>query len=234
MRIAIVEDRPEDQQRLSALLAEDSGRRGWRCAVEAYPSGAAFLAAETPFDIVFLDIMMDGIDGLETARRFRAGGGRALLVFVTVEADYAVEGYEVEAAAFLVKPARPEMFRRVMDRLARRLEKDAVVALPGGGISAGEVLYATVDDHYLKVFTAGQRYSPNLSLEEFRSRLPDDGRFLECRRGVLVNLDHVARVDAKAVEMDDGARLPVGRRRRQAVAEAVAARKFSRIRRDMA
>jgi len=234
VRIAIVEDRLEDQKRLSSLLAEDSRRRGWTCTVEAFPNGEAFLAAG-PFDIVFLDVVLSGIDGLETARRLRTNAGDALVVFVSVEADYAVEGYEVDAAAFLVKPARPDRFRRVMDRLARKLAKDATVALsPGKEIFAGSVLYATVTDHYLKVYAAGQIYSPNLSMGEFQARLPDDGRFLECSRGALVNLDHVAEVEPRTVALDDGTRLPVSRRRRQGLVDAMAARKFSKTRRDMA
>ncbi len=117
MRIAIVEDRPEDQKRLSDLLAEDARGRGWTYTLETYPSGEAFLAAAGKFDIVFLDVILDGIDGLETARRFRDRDRDALLAFVTVEEDFAIEGYEVDAAAFLVKPAKAERFHRTMNRL---------------------------------------------------------------------------------------------------------------------
>jgi len=235
MRIAIVEDRREDLERLAALLAEDARGRGWAYTLEAFASGEAFLAAAGPFDLVFLDVVMEGVDGLEAARRYRARGGRALVVFVTVEADFAIEGYEVDAAAFLVKPAKAEQLHRTLDRLSRRLRGDTLAALaPGMEVPAGTVLYATVADHYLKVYVAGGMLSPNLSMEELRARLPEDGRFLECSRSVLVNLDHVSKVEAKAVTMDDGTRLPVSRRRRQALVDAIAARKFSGVREDMA
>jgi len=238
MRIAIVEDRPEDLGRLSDLLAEEAREREWAYMMEAYPSGEAFLAAAGKFDIVFLDVIMDGIDGLETARRFRDKGGSALIVFVTVEADYAVEGYEVEAAAFLVKPAKKDGLHRVLDRLERKItarkhKKGPLVALaPGLEIPAGSLVYAAIADHYLKVYVSGNVFSPNLSIEELRARLPDDGRFVECSRGVLVNLDHVSKVDAKAVTMDDGTRLPVSRRRRQALVGMIADRTFDGARGD--
>ncbi len=227
-----MEDRPEDQECLSDLLKEDARRRGWTYTVEAYNSGEAFLETAEKFDIVFLDVMMGGIDGLETARRFRAKGGSALMVFVTVEADFAIDGYEVDAVAFLVKPADAEKFHRTLDRLERKLmiqeQKNGplVVLSPGKKVPAGTVLYATIKDHYLKVYAAGEMLSPNLSMEELRARLPNDGRFLECSRGVLINLDHVSKVDAKAVTMDDGTRLPVSRRKRQALVGAIAAWKF--------
>ncbi len=228
MRIAIVEDRAEDQARLSALLAEDAAGRGWVNEVEIFESGEAFLAAPGSFSLVFLDVILGGIDGLETARRLRERDAQALIVFVTVEADFAVEGYEVEAAAFLVKPAKAEQFHRVMDRLSRKLQKDAALTLaPGLEVSAGEVLYAAAADHYLKVYTENQTLFPRLSLEELRALLPKDGRFWECSRGILVNLERVVKVEAKVLALSDGTRLPVSRRRRQALVDALAARKFS-------
>ncbi len=178
-------------------------------------------------------MLMGGIDGLETARRYRANGGRGQVVFVTVEADFAVEGYEVEAAAFLVKPAREDRLRQVLDRLARKLKPDVLLEFsPGAELSAGAILYVTASDHCLKVHTAVRDYFPDLTLGELRARLPDDGRFVESSRGVLVNLDHVSRVEAKALLMDDGARLPVSRRRRQALVDAMADWKFHGARGD--
>ncbi len=234
MRIAIVEDRADDAENLSGLFSEEARERGWAYRIETYSSGEAFLKASGDFDLVFLDVLMGGIDGLETARRFRDKGGRALVVFVTVEADFAVEGYEVEAAAFLVKPAQKDRLHRVLNRLARKLKKDIPLALSSDvDIPAGVVLYAAAADHYLKVHTTGRDYFPDLSLDEFRSRLPGDGRFIECSRGVLVNLDHVALVDTRDALMDDGTRLPVSRRRRQALVDAMADWKFYGARGDM-
>ncbi len=233
MRIAIVEDRADDQENLRELFSEEAREREWAYTVEIYPSGEAFLAAAGDFDLVFLDVMMDGIDGLETARRFHNKGGRALVVFVTVEADFATEGYEVEAAAFLVKPTQKDRLHRVLDRLARKLKPDVLLEFsPDMEIPAGAILCAAAADHCLKVHTTGRDYFPDLSMDEFRSRLPDDGRFVECSRGVLVNLGHVSKVEAKTVTMDDGTRLPVSRRRRQALVDKMADWKFDDARGD--
>ncbi len=233
MRIAIVEDKTEDQESLRALLSEEANERGWAHIVETYPSGEAFLSAAGTFDIVFLDVMMDGIDGLETARQFHEKGGSALVVFVTVEASFAIDGYEVDAVAFMIKPVSASQFHHVMDRLDRRLKKDMLLTLPPNvKILAGTILYATATDHCLRIHTAAKLCFPDLSMEELCARLPNDGRFIECSRGVLVNLDHVSKVDAKTVTMDDGTSLPVSRRKRQALVSAIATRKFSIARGD--
>ncbi len=228
MRVAIVEDSAADLEALRELLVRELPARQWAYTLETYPSGEDFLAAEGKFDLVFLDMLMGGIDGLETARRYRANGGRGQVVFVTVEADFAVEGYEVEAAAFLVKPARPERLARVLDRLARKLKPDVLLALaPDMEFSARAILYVAATSHCLKVHTAQRDFYPGFTLGELRARLPGDGRFAECSRGILVNLDHVSRVEAKTVLMDDATRLPVSRRRRQALIDAIADWKFS-------
>jgi len=233
LRIAIVEDNAEDQETLCGLMSKEARKRGWAYLAEIYPSGEAFLSAAGEFDVVFLDVMMDGIDGMQTARKYRDKGGSALVVFVTVESDFAVEGYDVEAAAFLVKPVRPERFRYVIDRLARKLKKDVPLILaPDLEIPAGVVLYAAAADHCLKIHTAAKNYFPDFNYSELRTRLPDDGRFVECNRGVLINVDHVAKVDTKYVALDDGICLPVSRRRRQTLVDALATRKFSIARGD--
>ncbi len=237
MKIAIVEDKPENQESLSDLLKEDARGRGWTYTVETYTSGEAFLEAAGDFDIVFFDVLMDGIDGLETARRFHDKGRSALVVFVTVEAEFALDGYEVDAVAFLVKPVDANKFRRTMDRLEQKLiareHKSWVVLSPGNKIPADAVMYAIIEDHYLKVFVDGEMLSPNLSMEELLTRLTDDGRFIECSRGVLVNLDYVSKVAANTLTMYDGTSLPVSRRRRQALMGAIATRKFNIARGDL-
>ncbi len=127
MRIAIIEDRTEDQESLRALLSEEAHGRGWTYMVGTYPSGKTFLPAAGTFDIVLLDVMMDGIDGMETARRFYDKGGSALVVSLTIVADFAIDGYEVDAVAFLAKPVSVSQFHRVLDWFGRKLKKDVLL-----------------------------------------------------------------------------------------------------------
>lgn len=129
--------------------------------------------------------MMDGIDGLETARRLRALGSEALLVFVTTEAGYALEGYEVEAAGFLVKGAGESgqrRFERLMDRLLRRLRLEEYIDLSATAASvrvlADEVLYAEVLNHRMRLLTRAGEFLLRMTVEELkpiprtRPRLP--------------------------------------------------------------
>lgn len=236
MKLAIVDDLQSDIDQLSSMLSAYGKQQGQETVITEFLSGEDFLEAAKPgeFSVVFLDILMGGLDGLETARRFRETDPSALIVFVTTEAGYAVDGYDVEAAAFLVKPPQPQRLARVMKRLERRLATDVMIPFKtyttACEIPAGALLYAEIRGHSLKLHTDGLVYSPYLTLQELRALLPEDGRFLECYRGVLINLDRVKRIEDTAVVMENGDNLPVSRRKRQELVNAYAARRFAKMR----
>ena len=239
--IAVVDDLPQDRESLAGTLAAHAAARQLSWQVVSYPSGEAFLDALTPgrFGAVFLDVLLDGIDGIETARRLRAADPDVPVIFVTTEAAYAVEGYEVEAAGFLLKgeSQRSRRFLRLMERLERRLQPDAVVELTAAGtalvLPAGDVLYAEVLDHVLRVHTGSGSHALRMTMEELKPLLPEDGRFFECHRGIVINLDAVRSLGAQVVTMENGDTLPVSRRRRAGLEQAYAQRCIARVRRSL-
>lgn len=242
INIAAVDDLPADLERLGAALETYAAQHELTIEVSGFRSGEELLeaAASGGFDTVFLDIVMDGIDGLETARRLRALGSEALIVFVTTEAGYALEGYEVEAAGFLVKGAGESgqrRFERLMDRLLRRLRLEEYIDLSATAASvrvpADEVLYAEVLNHRMRLLTRAGEFLLRMTVEELKPMLPKDGRFYECHRGIVINLDAVGTLEAQVVVMENGDRLPVSRRRRPSLEQAYAERSIARVRSEL-
>ena len=240
LEIAVVDDLEQDRERLIRVILSYARRRGLPWQVTGFPSGETILSGLTPgrFSIVFLDILMDGMDGMETARRLRAIDPDVLLVFVTTEADYALEGYEVEAAGFLIKGTTQteRRFQHLMERLERRLGQDEVLELAEGEIclAAGDVYSAEVRDHDMVFHIRdGRELVLRMTMEELRRLLPGDGRFFECHRGVMVNLDAVDTLDRQVITMADGEVLPVSRRRRADLERAYAARSIARLRGEL-
>lgn len=112
MRIAICDDEPEirnDIERKIRLLYPETE-------ILLYEDGRTLLDAEAPFDIVFLDIRMEGMNGMEAARALRAAGSDAVIIFVTALEEYVYEAFDVGAFHYLVKPLDRGKFYEVLSK----------------------------------------------------------------------------------------------------------------------
>lgn len=106
MHIAIVDDLESDRRSLGDLLERYFESVGMNLAMDVYESGEAFLqrTTDSEYDLVFLDIFMKELTGMEVARQMAADGSRCPVIFLTTSMDYALEGYEVGAFRYLLKP----------------------------------------------------------------------------------------------------------------------------------
>jgi two-component system response regulator LytT len=190
------------------------------------------LAAAVPYDVVFIDIEMPGLSGLDAARLVHGRPGVPQLVFVTAHEQYAIEAFAVEALDYLLKPVDPERLAQVVRRLvslqapAGAVEKIPVVS--GGEtvlLDWKELHYVRADGDYSRVHTYDRSYLCTRSLRALEEALPAD-RFVRIHRSYLVNLDKVAAVrragsDRIRLALDDADRteLDVARRQSKAVRE---------------
>ena len=121
LRIAYVEDELSAATGLQNCLEGYGREHGLELQIRAYPTADALLQQYNPAtDILFLDVELPGTSGMEAARQLRDRGYEGALVFVTNMAQYAVQGYEVDALDFLVKPVNPFAFTVKMNRILRR------------------------------------------------------------------------------------------------------------------
>lgn len=230
---------------IRALLVDDEApaRSELRYLLAAHPEvevvGEAASAAEAlklasavPYDVVFLDVEMPGLTGLEAARLVHGRPGGPQLVFVTAHEQYAVDAFAVEALDYLLKPVEQERLAQVVRRLsgarrpaAARVEKIPVVS--GGQtvlLDWNEVYYARADGDYSRIHTYDRSYLCTQSLRQLEGALY--GRFVRIHRSYLVNLAKVAAVkragpDRLRLALDDNERteLDVARRQSRAVRE---------------
>jgi len=190
------------------------------------------LAAAVPYDVVFIDVEMPALSGLDAARLVhgRAGAGAPQLVFVTAHEQYAVEAFAVEALDYLLKPVDPERLAQVVRRLGKRPDPPTpmkrIPVVSGGEtvlLDWDDVHYARADGDYCRVHTYDRSYLCTRSLRELEEILPRD-RFARIHRSYLVNLGKVAAVkrpgaDRLRLALDDaeGTELDVARRQSKAV-----------------
>lgn len=200
IRAAIVEDDPRERERLRSCLRELEQSEGLRIHVSEFPTGTAFLGSYTPdFDIVFMDIEMPGMNGMETARAVRQTDESVLLIFVTNMAQYAIAGYEVDAMDFILKPVNKYSFalkmKRALARIPRRTDEYISVRHERElrQLAVSSIQYVDIDGHYVVYHTAEGSCREYGTLKEAYGKL-NRTCFAFVNRSCLVNLYHVSAV----------------------------------------
>ena len=138
IRSAIVEDDDDAAALLAGYLSRYGTENGVVFSVERFSNAVPFIERyDGGYDIVFMDIEMDDLDGMSAARLLRKRDGAVALVFVTNMAQFAIKGYEVDALDFIVKPVKYYDFafrlKKAVSRIAAKEEKYLSVSLTGGG-----------------------------------------------------------------------------------------------------
>ncbi len=217
--IAIVDDDPKDASLLKGFVEEYCTRNQIAAMTHHFTGGLALIRAPETYDIIFLDIQMGRLDGLETARLLRKINRDSILVFVTNMAQFAIKGYEVDALDFILKPATGDAIDYVMDKAMRRLDAGAGAAFSlktaDGTISlpANDITYVEVFDHNLVYHTTRGDYTVRGRLSDLTGKLDPD-RFVMCNRSFIVNLRHVSNVTADHL-LIGGTRISVSKSHRK-------------------
>ena len=149
MRIAIVDDISEERTLLRNRLESQFSRRNVHTDILEYENGETFLTAakECPFTVVFLDIYMNGSNGIDTAKELRRSDTDCLLIFTTTSTDHALEGFQVRALHYLVKPySRPEIRLHRLQLLCQGI-------LQSKGLQPAEIQEAEYTERYVRLYT---------------------------------------------------------------------------------
>ena len=218
LNIIIVEDDDGDAKLLADLLDECARGSGAEISVRRFSDSQRFFA-ECPedADVVFLDICMPGLSGIDAARKIRETNSRIIIVFVTNMVQYAVEGYSVQASDFIVKPATEVSVGRVFKKVAALAEMNINKQLTiedsvSGNVSRVElkdILYIEICRHKLTWHTKNGNISNWGTLDSVQEKLPKK-MFSRSHVSYLVNLEHVGKLAKDSVTVGDEI-LPVSR-----------------------
>ena len=224
--IAVVEDDPGEAGVLRSHFERYGAESGEEFDIRWFPDGGSFLNNYQPiYDLVFMDIDLPGINGLDTAQCLRQADRSVALVFVTNLARYAAKGYAVDAMDFLLKPVSYANFTITVQRALLRCrhghQPDLLINIPDGvyRISVSRIKYIEVINHTLVYHTTEGDVTSAGNLKEVESRL-DCRQFVRCNRCYLVNLAFVRAVRGHTLVLDMD-ELQISRPKRAALLEAL-------------
>ena len=199
MRIAIVDDDLSCVQVLQGHLNRYAAEAGVETTVTVHGNGISFLEDRREYDVIFLDIDMPLMNGLDAARKLREKDEGAVLIFVTSLAQYALRGYEVNAMDFMVKPVSYSAFQFTMKRAEKassgKKKAKLVIETREGFVrrSADELLYVEVQGHNLTYHFPDGTITARGKLSSTEEKLRSSG-FLRCNNCYLLNPRHIRTV----------------------------------------
>ncbi|MDR1092838.1 MAG: LytTR family DNA-binding domain-containing protein [Clostridiales bacterium] len=228
INIAVVEDEDDAAELLTGFLKKYQKEKGVQFGIARFKDAFDFLDKyKQLFDIVFMDIKMPGINGMQAAYKIRKFDKQAVLIFVTSLAQFAVKGYEVDALNYIVKPVQYEKLSFVITKAVGIVNTNAEteVAIPQNDgiirVSSKEIHYIEVSGHKLSYHTERavlNGYGSLSGLEQsLRSR-----NFMRCNSCYLVNPKHIVSVSGQEVKMRNGDILKISQPKRKAFLNGLA------------
>lgn len=227
IRIAVAEDDAQQRQCLKKYLDQFAREAGVELDITEFEDGAALLFHYQPiYDVILLDIEMPRTNGMEAAKKIRAQDSGVILIFVTSMAQYAVQGYQVRAQSYILKPVSyysfyPELQEALNTLRKRRSEKALLLPAEDGMIkvSIADIRYIESRRHTLLIHTTEKTFAVRETMKRAAERLEGEP-FAQSSVSFLVNLAHVSGVNRTEATVG-GERVPISRQKYRAFLEAL-------------
>lgn len=227
IRVAVVEDSAVDRETLATNLRRYEAERNLRFALTEFQDGEDLVTDySADYDLILMDIQMTFMDGMRAAKRVREMDPDVLIVFITNAPQYAIEGYQVRATDYILKPISWFSFSESLTRALRDLKPQnrpyITIALKGGGrmkLETDRICYVEVQDHQLIYNTLDGRFVTKGAMRDVEAQL-NQGHFSRCNRCYVVNLKYVETYMGGDIRVN-GDTVQVSRSRRKGFLDAL-------------
>jgi DNA-binding LytR/AlgR family response regulator len=233
MMVAICDDEPSDAEILKNFVESYNQN----IVLKIFNSGKYLLEvihSGQSFDVIFLDIIMDELDGYKLAKYLKGKESQSLIVFVTESKQYVFAGYEF-AWGYIRKPATEEKVHSFLHKAQKYFEPKKIlidIADRKILINVRDILYFHISGRAVTLYTSGKEYQFQSSLKEQMKSLPLE-MFFQPHHSYLINLDKIESIswDNKDIMLSGGASIPLSRRRKEAFFKSFA--KYNFLARDI-
>ena len=239
MTIAVIDDSTDVLSAMKELITEYSSVNNVDLSVELFTSPIPFLEGYKPYryPLVFLDIFMDEMTGIEAASKLRSLDKGTVIVFLTSSDEFRPEAFRFHAFDYIMKPVeRSRVFGMLDDFFHIQHDSDINVFNFYSGkiqysLPVSDIITIQTSGHYLDILDLnGNSYRTRMSFSEAMNALSSSGCFLQLLRGVSANMDHISGFSDHTCIMSDGKRLPVNIRQSRELETVWKNYKFTKIR----
>lgn len=218
MKIAICDDSTEQLEQIRKMILAWPDRPG-DLTVSVFNNASSLLLAHSaaPFDIIFLDVIMPLLNGIDTARKLRQTDSTAKLVFLTTSPEYAVDAFTVKASNYLLKPLDPEKLNLCLNDLSQEFHASARRILVKSLHTLHRIPVADIEyiesqnKQILFVLSGGQTIRSGEPLYTYEEKLTLEEGFFKCSRSFIVNIHKIDTFSTKEIRTRSGARIPISR-----------------------
>ena len=191
--------------------------------IEAYAAGEELLAANKSFELVFLDIQMEGLSGMETARALRGKNKDTVIIFVTGSKEYVFEAFDVSAFHYLLKPLGEEKLDEVLERAFEEVTRRKIQPIKQlliqtrsrkYNLDQNAIFYLESRGKKVEIHTPGETIEAYASISKLEEQLGNN--FYRCHRGYLVNLAYIAEYRTDRIRLSNGEEIYLAKEKYQA------------------
>ncbi len=216
--IAVCDDEVIECCRMAQKIKEIMQEMKMPCVVRQFYSGRELIASPDSFDIIFLDIIMRGPDGMETARLFREKAFDKILIFMSSSREYVFDAYDVEAFQYLLKPVQEKKLKKVLQKAAGKAEKrpqEYIIVSrerQKRKLFLDDIFYVEIRGRVIDVHGADSIFTYYEQIGTLENMLRGKG-FFRCHKSYLVNLRHVDGYSRQEAVLENGEKIVIAKRR---------------------
>ncbi|CEP40396.1 LytR/AlgR family response regulator transcription factor [Paraclostridium sordellii] len=218
IKIAICEDEKEQQDLLKTHINQIFKDLPIKYSLYTFNSGEELLKNyPKDIDIFLIDIQLNEINGMDTARKIRETDNKAEIIFITSLIEYALEGYEVRAYRYLIKPVKYDDLKMHILNCIKEIDiknRHIIIKEQGNRIKLdiSEITYIEVQKENITIHTLNKIYEIKGTMNNIEKEI-NCSRFYRCHKSFLVNLEHIKSIKQYIAVLENSEEVPISRYR---------------------
>lgn len=238
MKIAIIDDDKKVCEEVVQAIKDFELQYGYRMETICFSNAESFIKdfKKMPFSFIFMDIFLEGMNGIEAIQEIRRRDKNCLVIFLTSSSDFMGEAFACHAFEYLVKPiTQKRVFQILHDGLSLMPDAPLHMEVVSGRhhfqLSFNDIICAVSNGHYLDItMNTGKIFCCRMTLKEFMEKTNYDSRFISINKGIVVNIEYISHINQGSCIMKNGVIFPIRIRDVSTIESIIHSYNFQKIR----